>query len=240
MTDGSVQAVVFDLGGVLIDWDPRYLYRRILDHEEEIEVFLSTVCTPEWNAELDRGRSFEEMVELLCSKHPERRDEIVAYHLRWDEMLGESFEGSVRILEELHSAGYPLYALTNWSAETFHIARERYGFLSLFEEIIVSGEAGLIKPDPRIYELLVERTGLDPYRAVFVDDREENVRAAKKRGFTGVLFQGPRRLRRDLSRLRLLSGHGAYPPPAEQQDHEDEVRARPIGAGHDSESGRRT
>ncbi len=233
MTDGSVQAVVFDLGGVLIDWNPRYLYRRVFDSEGEMEGFLTTVCTPEWNAELDRGRSFEEMVALLCSEHPERREEIEAYHLRWDEMLGESFEGSVRILEELHSAGYPLYALTNWSAETFHIARKRYGFLSLFREIIVSGEAGLVKPDPKIYELLVERTGIDPSRAVFVDDREENVRAAEKQGFTGVLFQEPRQLRWDLTGLGLLAGHSAGPPRAEQQDQEDEVRAPPIRAGHD-------
>ena len=218
MSDSSVQAVVFDLGGVLIDWDPRHLYRRIFDSEEEMEAFLSTVCTPEWNAELDRGRSFEEMVELLRSEHPERGDQIEAYHLRWDEMLGESFEGSVRILRELHSAGYPLYALTNWSAETFHIARERYGFLSLFEEIVVSGEVGVVKPDPRIYELLVERTGLDPRRTVFVDDRPENVRAAKKHGFIGVLFQEPGQLRRDLTGLGLLAGPSAGPPRAGQQE----------------------
>ena len=230
MTDSSVQAVVFDLGGVLIDWDPRYLYRHIFDSEEEMEAFLSTVCTPEWNAELDRGRSFEEMVELLCSEHPERRDHIEAYHLRWDEMLGESFEGSVRILRDLHSAGYPLYALTNWSAQTFHIARERYGFLSLFEQIVVSGEAGLVKPDPRIYDLLVERTGLDPCRTVFVDDRAENVRAAKKRGFTGVLFQEPGQLRRDLTGLGLLAEPSAGPLRAGHQEDEDEVRAHPTRA----------
>jgi 2-haloacid dehalogenase len=231
MADSSVQAVVFDLGGVLIDWDPRYLYRRIFDSEEEIEAFLSTVCTQEWNAELDRGRSFEEMVELLCSEHPERRDQIEAYHLRWDEMLGESFEGSVRILRELHSAGYPLYALTNWSAETFHIARERYAFLSLFEEIIVSGEAGLAKPDPRIYDLLVERTGSDPCFTVFVDDWEENIRAAKKRGFAGVLFQQTGQLRRDLTGLGLLAeSSSAGPLRAGHQEDEDEVRAHPTRA----------
>jgi 2-haloacid dehalogenase len=218
VTDSSVQAVVFDLGGVLIDWDPRHLYRRIFGSEEEMEAFLSTVCTPEWNAELDRGRSFEEMVDLLRSEHPQRRVQIEAYHLRWDEMLGESFEGSVKILRELHSAGYPLYALTNWSAQTFHIARERYDFLSLFEEIVVSGEVGVVKPDPRIYALLVERTGLDPCRTVFVDDRGENVRAAKKHGFIGVLFQEPGQLRRDLTGLGLLAGPSAGPLRAGQQE----------------------
>ena len=203
-TASNVEAEVFDLGGVLIDWDPRYLYRRIFDSEEETERFLATVCTPEWNAELDRGRSFEEMVALLCSKHPKKRGEIEAYRLRWGEMLGESFEDSVKILEELHSAGYPLYALTNWSAETFDIARERYGFLSLFREIIVSGVVGLIKPEPAIYELLVERTGIDPSRAVFIDDREENARAAEKIGFLGVTYEGPSQLRQRLTELGLL------------------------------------
>ncbi len=203
-TASNVEAVVFDLGGVLIDWDPRYLYRRIFDSEEETERFLATVCTPEWNAELDRGRSFKEMVALLCSKHPKKRGEIEAYRLRWGEMLGESFEDSVKILEELHSAGYPLYALTNWSAETFDIARERYGFLSLFRKIIVSGEVGLIKPEPAIYELLVERTGIDPSRAVFIDDREENARAAEKIGFLGVTYEGPSQLRQRLTELGLL------------------------------------
>jgi 2-haloacid dehalogenase len=203
-TASNVEAVVFDLGGVLIDWDPRYLYRRLFDSEKETERFLVTVCTSEWNAELDRGRSFEEMVALLCSKHPEKRGEIEAYWLRWGEMLGESFEGSVKILEELHSAGYLLYALTNWSAETFHIARERYGFLSLFREIIVSGEVGLIKPEPAIYELLIERTGIEPSRTVFIDDREENAHEAEKIGFVSVTYQGPSHLRQRLTELGLL------------------------------------
>jgi 2-haloacid dehalogenase len=203
-TASNVEAVVFDLGGVLIDWDPRYLYRRLFDSEKETERFLVTVCTSEWNAELDRGRSFEEMVALLCSKHPEKRGEIEAYWLRWGEMLGESFEGSVKILEELHSAGYLLYALTNWSAETFHIARERYGFLSLFREIIVSGEVGLIKPEPAIYELLIERTGIEPSRTVFIDDREENAHEADLLGFVSVTYQGPSHLRQRLTELGLL------------------------------------
>ena len=196
-------AVVFDLGGVLIDWDPRYLYRRIFDSEEEMEHFLGEICTPEWNRELDRGRTFRDSVALLCSEHPGWEPEISAYHERWDEMLGESFRETVGVLERLYAAGTPLYALTNWSAETFHFARERYEFLGLFEEIIVSGEEGVIKPDPTIYGLLVERTGIDPERSVFVDDREENVRAAEKLGFDGAVFDDAAQLRDRLAGLGL-------------------------------------
>ncbi len=199
-----VEAAVFDLGGVLVDWDPRYLYRKIFRSEQEMEHFLAHVCTKEWNAELDRGRPFEEMVGLLSLAHPEYTEEIEAYQRRWGEMLGGSFKGSVEALEALHAAGYPLYALTNWSAETFHLARARYGFLSLFEEIIVSGEVGLIKPDPRIYTLLIEKTGIAPSHTVFVDDREENVRAAKKFGFKGIIYRDGPELRSELTGLRLL------------------------------------
>lgn len=200
----KAQTVVFDLGGVLIDWDPRYLYRKIFHSEEEMEYFLTEVCTAEWNAELDRGRSFGEMVSLLCSEYPEYTNEIEAYHWCWAEMLGGSIEGSVDVLEALYGAGYLLYALTNWSAETFHLARARYGFLSLFEQIIVSGEKGLVKPEPEIYELLVEQTGIDPACSVFIDDREENVRAAEQLGFASITFREPSQLRQSLTEMELL------------------------------------
>lgn len=212
MAVSKVDAAVFDLGGVLIDWDPRYLYRKIFHSEAEMEHFLTCVCTKEWNAELDRGRSFEEMVSLLSLEHPEYTSEIEAYHRRWGEMLGGSFECPVEILEGLHAAGHPLYALTNWSAETFHLARALYGFLSLFEDILVSGEAGLIKPDPRIYELLVERTGIDPYRTVFVDDREENVRAAKRLGFKGITYSDDAELHSGLTSLGVPDRTSDKPP----------------------------
>lgn len=195
--------MVFDLGGVLIDWDPRYLYRRIFDSEEEMEHFLGEICTPKWNRELDRGRTFRDSVALLCSENPGWEREISAYHERWDEMLGEPFRDTVGILERLHAAGIPLYALTNWSAETFHFARERYEFLGLFDDIIVSGEEGVIKPDPAIYRLLLERAGIAPERSVFVDDREENVRAAEELGFDGAVFRDAARLRNRLAGLGL-------------------------------------
>lgn len=204
MSRNKVDVAVFDLGGVLIDWNPRYLYRKIFRSEQEMEYFFTNVCTKEWNAELDRGRPFAEMVVLLSRKHPEYKNEIAAYQQRWGEMLRDRFEGPVKILEALHAAGHPLYALTNWSAETFHMARARYGFLSLFEEIVVSDEEGLIKPDSRIYELLIERTDIKPSRTVFVDDREENVHEAKKLGFESIIYRDDFTLRSELNELGFL------------------------------------
>lgn len=211
MTRDAIDTLVFDLGGVFIDWNPRYMYRKLFEDEAEMEDFLETICTSEWNRELDRGCSFAEAVSELRSRHPEFAAEIEAYDSRWEEMLGGRIEDAVRALEELHERGYALYALTNWSAEKFPVARSRYEFLGLFEEILVSGEEGLVKPDREIYELLARRTGINPARSVFVDDREENVRAAEKLGFTGVVFRDPRQMRRDLAGLDLLPDGKARP-----------------------------
>ena len=200
----SVETVVFDIGNVLVDWNPRYLYRKVFADEEEMERFLDTVATFEWHREQDRGRSSEEAIALLVSQHPEYAREIEAYYGRWEEMFDGPIEGSVRLLGELHERGYPLYALTNWSAETFPLARTWYRFLELFDEIVVSGELGMIKPDPEIYGVLVERTGLNPATSVFIDDSATNVRAAEALGFKGVLFEGADSLRDDLTSLGLL------------------------------------
>jgi 2-haloacid dehalogenase len=170
-----VKAVVFDLGGVLIDWDPRYLYRKLLADEAAVEEFLATVCTPEWNTEQDRGRPFAEGVAELVERHPEQAAAIAAYHERWPEMLGGDVSGAVELLAELRAAGVPLYALTNWSTETFVFARERFAFLEWFDGVLVSGEERLIKPDPAIFELLAERFGLDPRATFYVDDSAVNV-----------------------------------------------------------------
>ncbi|HEY6706305.1 MAG TPA: HAD family phosphatase [Actinomycetota bacterium] len=193
-----VKAVVFDLGGVLIDWDPRYLYRKLLDGEAAMEEFLATVCTPEWNAEQDRGRPFAEGVAELVERHPVHAAAITAYHERWPEMLGGAVGGTVEVLAELRAAGVPVYALTNWSAETFGIARERFEFLEWFDGVLVSGEERMIKPDPAIFRLLLDRFGLDPEATFYVDDSEPNVEAAGRLGFDAVRFTGTEQLRRDL------------------------------------------
>jgi 2-haloacid dehalogenase len=202
----GVEAVVFDLGGVLIDWDPRHLYRKIFVSEEEVDDFLSTVATPEWHSEQDRGRPMEEATALLLSQHPEYGPEIEAFYGRWDEMFAGPIEDSVRVLQELREKGYPLYAITNWSAEIFPRARKRWDFLSWFDDIVVSGEERAIKPEREIYDVLVERTGLDPTTTVFIDDREPNIRAAEDLGFIAVKFDDAAKLRKDLVRLGVLHG----------------------------------
>ncbi|MBV8937551.1 MAG: HAD family phosphatase, partial [Alphaproteobacteria bacterium] len=168
------RVVVFDLGGVLIDWDPRHLYCKLIEDEAAMERFLATVCTHEWNRCQDAGRSFAEGARLLKAEHPEAAELIDAYGTRFDEMIAGPIAGSVQILAELRERGIPLYGLTNWSAETYPAAFERFEFLRWFRGILVSGEVGLIKPDPRIFAVLIERVGIDPQHAVYVDDDEAN------------------------------------------------------------------
>ena len=181
--DPPVRAVLFDLGGVLLDWDPRHLYRRVFPDEAAMERFLATVCTQAWNEEQDAGRPFGEGVALLLARHPQHADEIRAYDLRWGEMLRGAIEESVTILGELRARGVPLFALTNWSAEKFPLARTRFGFLEWFDGILVSGEERLKKPDPRIYRLAIERFGLEPAETLYIDDAEANIAAAARLGF---------------------------------------------------------
>ena len=197
-------AVVFDLGGVLIDWNPRYLYRKLFDDEAAMESFLADVVTPEWNGQQDSGRTWEEAVEVLTRQHPEQRDLIAAYWHRWQETLGDAIAPTVEILEELRQAGVRLYALSNWSAETFPVARPRYPFLETFDGIVISGEEKLAKPDPRIFRHLLERYDLEPAATVFIDDSDANVAAAAAQGMIALRFEDAATLRRDLVRLGLL------------------------------------
>jgi 2-haloacid dehalogenase len=199
-------AVVFDLGGVLLDWDPRHLYRRLIPDEAEMERFLRDVVSAAWNLEHDRGRSFAEGVALLTREHPDHADLIAAFHERWPEMLGGAIAGSVEILAELRASGARLLALTNWSAETWPIGRATFPFLAWFEAVIVSGEERLVKPDPAIFRILVDRHGLDPARTVFIDDLPANVAAASSLGFRAIRFTDAAALRRDLAAEGLPVG----------------------------------
>lgn len=208
-----MRAVVFDLGGVLIDWDPRYLYRKIFAGEEEMEDFLTKVATFEWHLEQDRGRTRKEGTALLLSQYPWYEQEIEAYYERWDEMFGGPIEETVGVLRGLRERGLPLYALTNWSAEVFPLAREQYDFLAWFDDIVVSGEERMLKPEKEIYGVLVERTGLDPATTVFIDDSPANVHAARELGFTGIEFRDADQLREDLERLEVLPTASKRPVP---------------------------
>lgn len=204
-SNGRFDAVVFDLGGVLIDWNPRYLYRSLFHGDEEaMERFLAEVCTPEWNARQDGGRSWREAVDLLSAKFPEHRDLIRAYDERWEETLAGPIKPTVEILADLRRAGLRLAALSNWSAEKFPIARARYDFLDWFETIVVSGDVGLCKPDPRIYRHLLDLTGFEPRRTLFIDDSKANVHAAADVGMTAIEFRTPSDLRSSLVGLGIL------------------------------------
>jgi 2-haloacid dehalogenase len=199
----SIEVVVFDLGGVLIDWNPRYLYRQLFEDESAMERFLAEVCSPEWNELQDAGRSWREAVAELVARHPDQVAMITAYHERWREMLGGDIAGSVEVLKELKALGLRLYALTNWSHETFPEARRIFPFLDVFEGIVVSGEERLIKPDPVIFHRLLTRYGIAPSRAVYIDDSPRNVAAAAELGFRALRFVNAHRLRQELVDLGL-------------------------------------
>ena len=198
--------VVFDLGAVLIDWDPRYAYRDMGGTEAEIEHFLAHVATSDWNRQFDAGRPFADGIAERKARFPEHADWLDAWWSHWPDMLGGPIHGTVDSLRELRDAGTPLYAITDWSAETFPIARERFDFLNWFEGIVVSGQKGVTKPDPAIYRHLTADFGVDPATAVFIDDKPANVAGAEALGFTGLHFTGPEALRADLIRLGLLPG----------------------------------
>ncbi|MGE0725360.1 MAG: HAD family hydrolase [Alphaproteobacteria bacterium] len=197
-------AVVFDLGGVLIDWDPRHLYRKVFATETETERFLSEVCTGAWNLEQDRGRPLATATAALVAAHPHERERIEMYYGRWTEMLNGQIAGTVEVVEELHGRGVPLFALTNWSAETWAMARPLYPVLDRFRGILVSGMVGMIKPDPAIYRRLCADFGLTPARAAFTDDSPKNVAGAAALGFRAHHFTSPIKLRRWLVDLGLL------------------------------------
>lgn len=194
--------VVFDIGNVLIRWDPRALYRQIFPTEDAVEWFLGNVCTMDWNHEQDRGRSFEDGIAELTARFPEHAEAIAAYHHRWNETILGPIEGSVAILEQLFAQGTPLYAITNWHQDKFRETRVRYPFLDRFRDIVVSGEERLVKPDPEIFKLLLARNGLEAQSCLFIDDNPPNVAGAEAVGMKAHHFTGPDALR------AYLAGHG--------------------------------
>jgi 2-haloacid dehalogenase len=197
-------AVVFDLGGVLVDWDPRYLYRRLLP-EDEVDDCLDEVDFGAWNYRADAGGRWADAVAEQAARFPHRAELLAAYPERFRETLGGEVPGTVQLLRDLHAAGVRLLALTNWSAETFPHARAMFAFLALFEDVVVSGEERLAKPDPAVFRLVLDRYRLDPARTLFVDDSPRNVAAAAAVGLVALQFHDAVRLRTDLQRLGLLA-----------------------------------
>ena len=198
-----IEVVVFDLGGVLVDWNPRYLYRRLFNDDATMERFLSEVCSPEWNERQDVGRPWYEALAELTARHPDQVAMITAYHQRWPEMLGGDMPETVELLKELKERGLRLYALTNWFHETFPLARSRFAFLEWFEGIAVSGEERFVKPNPEIFYRLLMRYDIVPSRAVYIDDSPHNVSVAAGLGLHALRFVDAHRLRQDLIALGL-------------------------------------
>ncbi|MCF8244890.1 MAG: HAD family phosphatase [Saprospiraceae bacterium] len=201
-----MNTIIFDLGGVLIDWNPDYVFDAIFaDNPERKKHFYENICTPHWNEEQDAGRSLQAATDLLLDEHPEWQDEIVAYYGRWREMLGGAIQGTVDIFKALKDAeNYKIYALTNWSAETFPVALETYDFLHWFDGIVVSGTEKTRKPFPEFYQILLDRYDVAPSEAVFIDDNLRNVMAGKEMGIESIHFHSPERLRVELSKLGIF------------------------------------
>jgi 2-haloacid dehalogenase len=196
---------VFDLGGVLLDWNPRYLYRKLFNGDEAaMEHFLATVCTTEWNECQDAGRTFAEGTRTLLPHHADKVELIEAFGKRFGEMVAGEVDGAVEVLAEVKQRGVPLYAITNWSAETFPPQRQRFPFLAWFDGIVVSGLEGVIKPDPRIFRILCDRYRVAPESAVFIDDVAANAAAASALGIHGIHFRSSEQLRRELVAVGLL------------------------------------
>lgn len=201
----NIQAILFDFGNVLIDWDPRYLYRRYFPNDEQaMERFLHEVNFMDWNTQQDKGRSFAEGVALLSRQFPQYAELIQAYPDNWKDSIGNHFAGTVEIMKRLRTAGYSLYGLSNWSAETFPIAREQYDFFDLLDDIIISGEVGSIKPEPEFFEIALKRIRKLADECLFIDDSLANVGQAHRMGFVTIHFQSPEQLEGELHRLQLL------------------------------------
>ena len=200
----DVDAVVFDLGGVLIDWNPRHLYRRLFNDDVAMEEFLTTICTLEWHVAHDLGHSIDESCAELALVHPEHAPMILAWAERGEDMIAGPIDGSVEILAELKAAGVPCYVLSNMERETFPLRLERFEFLHWFDGHVISGQEGVIKPDPSIFQRLLQRFDLPPARTVFIDDSAINVEAAAEIGIHAIHFESPAQLRADLEELGAL------------------------------------
>lgn len=201
----KTDTLIFDLGGVLIDWNPRYLYRKIFDSEEEITWFLENVCTPEWNDQQDGGRSFSEATDELIGKFPEHEQAIRAWYSRWQETIGGRIHETVELLREIKdSKKYRLYALTNWSAETFPWALDNFEFLHWFDGIVVSGIEKSRKPFPEFYQILLDRYQINPAQAIFIDDNHKNILGAEAIGLPAIHFQSPAQAKIELIKAKVI------------------------------------
>jgi len=201
----SIKAIIFDYGNVLLDWDPRHVYRRYFPNDEEgMERFLREVDFATWNAMQDKGRSFKEGVAEHSRKFPQYAHLFQAYHDHWIDSIGDAYWGTVEIMKRLKQAGYALYGLSNWSAETFPYARAKYDFFDLLDDMIISGAVGFAKPEPEIYRLLLDKIGRPAQECLFIDDSLPNINQANTMGFKTIHFTSPEQLKQELIKLELM------------------------------------
>ena len=204
MSQHKIQAVIFDFGSVLVDWSPHNLYRHFIKQPHEIDRFLSEINFAEWNAQQDKGRPFAQAVAELSSEFPQHARLISAFHEHWEDSIVGSIDGTVVILRKLKQLGYPLYGLSNWSAETFPLVREKHTYFDLFDDIIISGEVKLIKPDPQIFRFMLNKFKLEAQACLFIDDSMANIKTANELGFATIHFQSPAQLEIELSGRGVL------------------------------------
>lgn len=205
----KLPAIIFDVGEVLLHWDPRHLYRKIFNGDNQaMERFLAEIDFFGWNLEQDKGRPFAEGIGILCQQFPQYCHLIRAYGERYEESILGPIQPTIEILRELKEAGYPLYALSNWSAETYPKVRPKYAFFDWFDDILLSGEVNLAKPDERIYALFLERIGRRAEECLFIDDSQANVDVARRLGFKAIRFESPEQLRRALEQMEILNHAG--------------------------------
>jgi len=205
MTNSNIQAIIFDFGNVLLEWDPRLVYGRYFPNNPEgMERFLHEVDFMEWNAHQDKGRSFNEGVADLSAQFPHYSHLIQAYHDHWKDSIGPAHWDTVEIMKQLKIKGYLLYGLSNWSAETFPHAQEKYGFFHLLDDMVISGAVGHVKPEPEIFEILLAKIGRPAEECLFIDDSPANIRQAQKMGFKTIHYQSAEQLRSELISMNLL------------------------------------
>jgi 2-haloacid dehalogenase len=201
----NIHAIIFDFGGVLINWEPRLVFQKFFPGDPEaVESFMAEIRFADWNLQQDRGYPFEQAVTELTAQFPQYGHIIQDYDISWEESISGIIPGTVKLLEELKSQGYPIYGLTNWNHDKFSLVKQKYGFFHLFESILVSGEVKLVKPDPAIYNLLLSQIKQNPENCVMIDDSVKNIDASRELGFISILFISPEQLREELTRLHVL------------------------------------
>jgi len=205
MKNSNIKAIIFDYGNVLIEWNPRYVYQDHFPNDPEgMENFLEEVDFMGWNAHQDRGRTFSEGVADLSAQFPQHAHLIQAYHDRWKDSIGRSYTDTVEIMKQLKQRGYPLFGLSNWSAETFPYAQEKFDFFELLDDMVISGHVGYVKPEPEIYQLILEKIKRPAQECLFIDDSLPNIQQAQKMGFETIHFQSPEQLTDSLRELNIL------------------------------------